>query len=311
MSTTFPLRKAFTDCFTHSHLCCRRYSNLPSRRKPKKQTVTAKNFKSYSEEDKEVLKATYTPAQLAALEAGEKAISKEDLAQQAALREDPFAFEYVDDFAQIHPVIDKPIRAPKSNIDHKQRFKTEDEIAEDFAKFFQDMPENPSRLDYIKFKDNMRLTVGKEEAERNPRSSLAPAIPKGLEALKHPGLKIGEVDIDPQMKRLMRQTGFSLEEIRRFRVKNLVVHRVVNQTRMGKVQSMYYLTIAGNGKGLLGIGEGKSTEPEDARRQAVFNAIRLMQPIPRYEDRTIYGDVKKKFGAVEIELMTRPPGRLG
>lgn len=33
-----------------------------------------------------------------------------------------------------------------------------------------------------------------------------------------------------------------------------------------------------------------------------------MQPILRYEDRTIFGDVEGKVGAVELKLMTRPPG---
>ena len=160
----------------------------------------------------------------------------------------------------------------------------------------------------MKFRDNMRLMVGKEEAERNPRSALAPEIPQGLEALRRGTVKADGEDMDPAMKRLMKQTGYSLSDIRQFRVKTLVVHRVVNQTRMGKIQSMYFLTVAGNQKGLLGIGEGKSTESEDARRQAYFNAIRNLQPIPRYEERTIFGDVRVKMGAVELELMTRPPG---
>jgi small subunit ribosomal protein S5 len=87
-----------------------------------------------------------------------------------------------------------------------------------------------------------------------------------------------------------------------------VNHAVVNQTRLGKVRKTYVLSIAGNGKGLLGIGEGKSEEPTEARTQSQYRAIRNMQPIPRYEQRTIYGDVKGKVGAVELQLMTRPPG---
>ncbi len=325
MNKSNPLRCLLSRCTAPSRPSLRRnlhtskpvlqrpdYPTLPSRRprrKLRKAAVTAKAFKSYSDEDKAKLKEFYTPAQLAALEAGEAAVDPRDLAKQATLREDPFAFDYIDDFATIHPVIDKAVKAPKGNYDPKLRFKTEDEIAEDFAKFVQDMPEKATRLDYMKFRDNLRLTVGKEEAERNPRSSLAPSIPKGLDGLKQPGAaKVGEADIDPAMKRLMRQTGFTFDAIRKLRVKNLVVHRVVNQTRLGKIQSMYFLTVAGNGRGLLGIGEGKSTEPEDARRQAHFNAVRNVQPIPRYEDRTIFGDVKVKIGAVELELMTRPPG---
>ena len=279
-------------------------SNVPTKR-PKK--TLHERYKPYSDKEKARLQENYTSDQLAALEAGEAAIDPADLAEQGTLREDPFAFEYIDDFSKIHPVIDKPIRAPKENHDPKQRLKNEDEIAEDLAKFIQNMPENPTRLDYIKFRDDMRLTVGKEEAERNPRSSLAPEIPKGLPVLESAVHK-GDVDLDPNMKRLLRQTGLSLNIVRGFRVKNLVRHRVVNQTKLGKIQSQYYLTVVGNGRGLLGIGEGKSTETEDARRQAFFNAVRGLQPIPRYEERTIFGDVKVKFGAVELELMTRPPG---
>ena len=327
MSSTHSLRCLFTKSVAPSR-CLRR--NLHSSKRlhqrpdfpkivPKgssqknvaKIPVTANDFKPYTEEEKEKLKTVfkYTPAQLAAIEAGEAAIDPKDLAEQATMRDDPFAFEYYDDFATIFPVIDKPVRAPEENYDPKMRYRTEDEIAEDFVKFIEEMPENATRLDYLKFRDNMRLTVGKEAAERNPVSSLAPEIPKGIPALKQPGAgKEGEAEIDPKTRKLMRQTGFSLDDIKRFRTKILCIRRVTNMTRLGRVQSTYFLTVAGNGKGLLGIGEGKSVEPEDAKKQSMHAAIRNLQPIPRYEDRTIFGDVKVKMGAVELELMTRPPG---
>ena len=272
--------------------------------------IRPEHFKAYTDENKDILKTWYTPAQLAAIEAGEAAVDPQDLAEQATLRDGPWAFNYIDDFAQIHPVIDKPIRAPEENYDPKQRYKNEDEIAEDFANFIRDLPEKPTRLDYMKFRDNLRLTVGKEEAERNPRNYLSPDIPQGIPEMKKytSNLKEGEVELDSGMKRLMRQTGYSDYDIKRFRFKILVMHRVVNQTRMGKIQSEYFLCVAGNGRGLLGIGEGKSTEPMDGALQAQYAAIRNMQPIPRYEDRTIFGNVKVKVGAVEVELMTRPPG---
>jgi small subunit ribosomal protein S5 len=140
-------------------------------------------------------------------------------------------------------------------------------------------------------------------------SALAPEVPK----FDDPRIRWKSSDDDDPaaagLKRLALQTGYSTEQIRKFRVKNLVVHRVVNQTRMGKIASEYNLTIAGNGAGLLGIGEGKSAEPEDSRRQAMLNAIRNMKPIHRYEDRTIYGEVKGKVGAVEVHLSSRPPGK--
>ena len=117
-------------------------------------------------------------------------------------------------------------------------------------------------------------------------------------------------DIDPRILRLSQQTGISPKEISKLRVKNLVNHRVVNQTRMGKIQSLYFLTIAGNENGMLGIGEGKAAEDEDGRRQAMMNAIRNMRPVPRYEERTIYGDVEAKVGASVVQLSARSPGML-
>ena len=275
----------------------------------KSKNVSAKDLRSYSEDERAALAQRYTPEQIAAIEAGEAAVDPQDLAEQAAMREDPMRINYLDDFSTIHPVVDKPIRAPEENYDPNLRFKTEDELAEDLTDWIQhkvpDKPDQMDRLDYMKFFDDTRLTVGKPEAETNPRSYLAPEIPK-LDILKR-GTREGE-EIDPATRRLMRQTGFSHLEIKRFRTKNLVTHRVVNQTRLGKIQSIYHLTVAGNGKGLLGIGEGKSAEADEARTQARNAAIRNMQPVPMYEARTIFGDVKAKVSATEVELMTRPPG---
>ena len=223
------------------------------------------------------------------------------------------ALKYIDDFSTIRSVIDKPIRAPEENYDPNLRFKEEDELAEDLVNWMESLPDEPDRVEWMKFVDKTRLTVGKEEAELNPRSYLAPELPKLTDERIVATAKVAAAHKDesergPYIARLAKNTGLTPKQISRFRVKKLVEHRVVNQTRLGKIQSQYYLTVAGNGKGLLGIGEGKSTEPEDARRQAEMNAIRNMRPITRYEDRTIYGDVKGKVGATELELMTRPPG---
>jgi small subunit ribosomal protein S5 len=271
----------------------------------KKNNPEQTPLKPYSEADWEALAQNYTPEQLKAIEAGEAAINPDDLSEQGLLRSDPFALPYFDDLSHIHPVVDKPIRAPESNYDPDLRFKEEDELLDDVVDWAKNLPDDPDRLDWLKFRDNVRLTVGKEEAERNPRSYLAPELPK-ITSL--PPIR-DQDDLDPALQRLMLQTGYSADEIRRFRIKVLVFHGVVNQTRMGKIRSLYYLAIAGNGRGLLGIGEGKSVEAEDAKRQASMAAVRNMVPIPRYEDRTIYGDVKGKVGATEVEVMTRPPGK--
>lgn len=187
------------------------------------------------------------------IEAGEEAISDADM-MKGKTRTDPMRIKYLDDFAEMRPILDRPLEA--TDLVQERR---------------QDKDERP---------DNRR----QQQRVENPE------------------------DIDPHMLRLMQQTGFTQQEIKRIRVKNLVSHRVVNQTRMGKIQSLYFLTIAGNENGMVGIGEGKAAEDEDGRRQAMMNAIRNMRPIARYEERTIYGDVQAKVGASVVQLYTRPPG---
>ncbi|CUS07602.1 unnamed protein product [Tuber aestivum] len=112
----------------------------------------------------------------------------------------------------------------------------------------------------------------------------------------------------PWMREVSLRTGFPVADIKRFRTKILVSHSVVNQTHMGKIRRMYCLAVAGNGNGLVGIGEGKSVEHSEAQRIATYMAVRNMMPVPRYENRTIFGDLDIKVGAVELKLFTRPPG---
>jgi small subunit ribosomal protein S5 len=280
------------------------------------KNLKSSDFQSYTEEEKARLPEEYSEAQIAAIEAGEAAINPEDMAKQFSLRDDPWSFQYLDDFSTIEPVVDHHIRAPESNTDPNWRLKEEDEIVDDLAEYIMKMPDDPTTADWLRFTDNMRLTVGKEESERNPRSSLVPDLFEPGETLDTIGSDARarkasgkpEEETSAALLRLMQVTGYSRSEIMSLRVKSLVNHAVVNQTRLGKVRKTYVLSIAGNGKGLLGIGEGKSEEPTEARTQSQYRAIRNMQPILRYEQRTIYGDVKGKVGAVELQLMTRPPG---
>ena len=118
-----------------------------------------------------------------------------------------------------------------------------------------------------------------------------------------------EEEEDPRQKRLLQYLGWDKQKLRTIRVKTLVTHGVTNQTRMGKIRSLYFLTIAGNQDGLLGVGEGKSVEPDEGRKQSVMSAIRNMRPVPRYENRTTFGDLERKVGATKVQLFARPPGK--
>lgn len=145
-------------------------------------------------------------------------------------------------------------------------------------------------------------------------SSIAPSLGKDV-----PGIAgIYQNPIDPEdqglddegiYQDLKRRTGLSVKEMTSLTVKVLVVRMVHNQTRLGKIRSIWVLAIAGNGNGRLGIGEAKSVEQGTATQKAKLLAIRNMKPIPRYEERTIHGSVTSKFGATIVKLDARPPGK--
>ena len=230
--------------------------------------------------------------------------------------------KYYDELTKIDPVVDKPVRAPMTNIDDNARLKTDAELEADFVKFMHEIPDPKHENDYDdelweKFDKNLRLTVGREEAERNPPTAMAPDLPKYADPKpQRPKPRDGGDDsarpdrqiVSPALLQLMQMTGYDQRELSRLRVKTVIQHRVVNQTRLGKIQKMYCLSVAGNGQGLIGVGEGKSAEGSQAVIQSQYRAIRNMIPILRYEDRTIYGDLSAKVSATELELYARPPG---
>ena len=273
-------------------------------------------FPKFTEEEYEELQKKYTPEQIQAIRAGEDAIDSQDVLDRGIVRRDRSSIDYVDDFASIRAVIDRQPKAPDANHDPKLRFKSDGEIAEDVARWAFDTAQEGEEIDdtrFMEYADDLRLTVGKEEAERNPPLDEAPALRKMTDPLVRTQARAWKEEVNDEMtplyQRLSKMTGISVKEMKGLRAKTMITKYVTNQTRMGKITSVYFLTIVGNRRGLLGIGEGKGREADGARRQSILDGIRNMTPILRYEDRTIYGDVKGKVGATELELYTRPPGR--
>jgi small subunit ribosomal protein S5 len=156
-----------------------------------------------------------------------------------------------------------------------------------------------------------KSTMTDNDAPSN--SALAPALGKDI-----PGVSgMYKNPIDPEdlgldddgvYQDLKRRTGMTVREMMDLTVKILVVRLVHNQTRLGKIRSVWVMAIAGNKNGRLGIGEAKSVENSVAVLKAKLLAIRNMQPIRRYEDRTIHGSVEAKVGATIVKLDARPPG---
>lgn len=147
-------------------------------------------------------------------------------------------------------------------------------------------------------------------------TALAPTLPNkvpGVAGLYKAQMDAEDAALDPEgtYQELKSQTGLSIREIINLfnrHTKVLVRRYVSNQTRLGKIRSTYVLAITGNEDGWLGMGEAKSVESETATNKAKLAAIRNMQPIRRYENRTIYGNIEAKIGGTIVQLYTRPPG---
>ena len=289
-------------------------------------------FKAYTEEEKKALAKKYTPAQMEVVEAGEKVVTPDDLDKLGVIRTDAGGLPYLDDLSIVQGVVDKKPEVDEP-IDPNARVMTEAEYnlsLQEYLKRFDKFNEGlnaeaedyqervrPNRRDVMEALSEAPMFMGSNGPLKG-QSFLAPGVPKLTAGSEDESLarkkaaEGGELDErDPEgiYDQLRKQTGYSLDDIFGFKTKMLVQHRVVNQTRLGKIQSMYILAIAGDGRGRLGLGQAKGQEVPNTMNLAKISAIKNMQPIPRYEDRTIFGDVEAKVSAVEVKLMARPPGR--
>lgn len=296
-------------------------------------------FPKYDPSETSLLEKRYTPSQIAAIKAAESAIDARDLVTQSQRRTDPWRLPYEDDLAEVDPVTDHPEKLSPEDIPGRKIFREANDVERDaamahvanetLAKMYPDgIPEgqlNPT--EEAKLQEAMEAAL--THAALDPRATYWSPNPEAVKSMADPRHSIVQPELpridnrmvrqtrrlqneereDPRQKRMLQYLHWDKKKLSQIRVKTLVAHGVVNQTRMGKIRSMYYLTIAGNGNGLLGVGEGKSVEPEEGRKQSLMSAIRNMKPIPRYEKRTTFGDLEKKVGATKVQLFARPPGK--
>ena len=185
-------------------------------------------------------------------------------------------------------------------------FKIDKEFFGDLHQMFEVADENPL--------EPTKLEQWREVDESGDRrtSALAPQIKRipGLESLyqRSNNDEAQREDNPEATEQLLRTTGMSLQDIKKLMIKSLETSFVTNQTRLGKIQSLRVIMMAGNGDGWLGIGIGKSTNGETANLMARLLAIRNMRPIRRYENRTVYGTLRTKISGTIVEMGARPPG---
>ena len=88
----------------------------------------------------------------------------------------------------------------------------------------------------------------------------------------------------------------------------LISKRVVQQGGKGRMPSWYVLTVAGNGQGLVGVGEGKDAENPRAIEKSFIAACKDLDWIDRFEGRTLWNEIDTKWGATRILMRPRPMG---
>ncbi|KAI5479930.1 37S ribosomal protein s5 [Pseudohyphozyma bogoriensis] len=113
---------------------------------------------------------------------------------------------------------------------------------------------------------------------------------------------------DDSIQHLAQITQLSEREIRNLYQFPLVIKRVVKMKSKGKMPSMYALVVVGNGNGLVGVGEGNSEEAPRAIQKAFNQAVRSMDYVNRYDERTVWGTLESNFGTCRIQMRSRPPG---
>lgn len=88
----------------------------------------------------------------------------------------------------------------------------------------------------------------------------------------------------------------------------LVVRGTKKQTEKGKIPRMEIFTLMGDGNGLVGLGMGKHDDASMASTLAERKALKNLDYVERFENRTIWTEMETKFGATRIIMRPRPLG---
>ncbi len=93
-----------------------------------------------------------------------------------------------------------------------------------------------------------------------------------------------------------------------FQERVVAISRVAKVVKGGRRFSFSALVVAGNGKGRVGIGNGKAGEVPEAITKAGRSAKKELKTYMLHENRTIAHQVIGRFGASKVILMPAAPG---
>ena len=99
-----------------------------------------------------------------------------------------------------------------------------------------------------------------------------------------------------------------MKEKSEFVEKLVAINRITKVVKGGRRFGFAALVVAGNQKGSIGIGQGKSKQVPDAIKKANDLAKRNLVHVPLREGRTIHHDIFGKDGAGKIKLRSAPKG---
>ncbi len=99
-----------------------------------------------------------------------------------------------------------------------------------------------------------------------------------------------------------------MREKSEFLEKLVAINRITKVVKGGRRFGFAALVVAGNQKGSIGIGQGKSKQVPDAIKKATEVAKRNMIQIPLKDGRTLHHDVYAKSGSGKILMRSAPTG---
>ena len=86
------------------------------------------------------------------------------------------------------------------------------------------------------------------------------------------------------------------------------MNRTCKGTRSGGLYRYSCMVVVGNGEGVLGWGQGKAVEVNEAVKKAYTRACRNLYPIPRYNGHTLPEGMEAKFGQVKVTMYPKAAG---
>ena len=99
-----------------------------------------------------------------------------------------------------------------------------------------------------------------------------------------------------------------MREKSEFVEKLVAINRITKVVKGGRRFGFAAIVVAGNQKGSIGIGTGKSKQVPDAIKKATEVAKRNMFKIPLKDGRTLHHDVYAKSGSGKILMRSAPTG---